>query len=385
MVSQRDESHNEKLTEQDVSRLLTDPSVDNRAGTAEKLGRVLENTRLSDSERRIAEDIFRTLARDMEVRVRQALSESIRHNPDVPHDIAEGLARDVAEVAAPVLESSAVLTDADLMDIVQSKPVEYSAAIARRSAVSEAVSDALAETGDVDVIATLMGNDGAQIADATFDKVVDRHGDDPRVNDPMIDRRHLPLRTAERLVALVSDQLRQRLLTRHELPADVAADILTTGRERATMGLVGPLAGQTDVMALVDALHANGRLTDTIVIRALCMGDTVFFETALAKRAGIPVSNAFKLIHDKGDLAMERLFESAEIPEDLLPVARVGVEVADELADTAGDDRAQIRKKTIERVLTQLDETIDPDNFDYLINRLGRRSRTAVDADSPRR
>ncbi|MBK5920588.1 hypothetical protein CCR80_05975 [Rhodothalassium salexigens] len=384
MVSQRDESHNEKLTEQDVSRLLTDPSVDNRAGTAEKLGRVLENTRLSDSERRIAEDIFRTLARDMEVRVRQALSESIRHNPDVPHDIAEGLARDVAEVATPVLESSAVLTDADLMDIVQSKPVEYSAAIARRSTVSEAVSDALAETGDVDVIATLMGNDGAQIADATFDKVVDRHGDDPRVNDPMIGRRHLPLRTAERLVALVSDQLRQRLLTRHELPADVAADILTTGRERATMGLVGPLAGQTDVMTLVDALHANGRLTDTIIIRALCMGDTVFFETALAKRAGIPVSNAFKLIHDKGDLAMERLFESAEMPEDLLPVARVGVEVADELADTAGDDRAQIRKKTIERVLTQLDETIDPDNFDYLINRLGRRSRTAVDADSPR-
>ncbi|WP_201153766.1 DUF2336 domain-containing protein [Rhodothalassium salexigens] len=383
-MSQRDESHNEKLTEQDVSRLLTDPSVDNRAGTAEKLGRVLENTRLSDSERRIAEDIFRTLARDMEVRVRQALSESIRHNPDVPHDIAEGLARDVAEVATPVLESSAVLTDADLMDIVQSKPVEYSAAIARRSTVSEAVSDALAETGDVDVIATLMGNDGAQIADATFDKVVDRHGDDPRVNDPMIGRRHLPLRTAERLVALVSDQLRQRLLTRHELPADVAADILTTGRERATMGLVGPLAGQTDVMTLVDALHANGRLTDTIIIRALCMGDTVFFETALAKRAGIPVSNAFKLIHDKGDLAMERLFESAEMPEDLLPVARVGVEVADELADTAGDDRAQIRKKTIERVLTQLDETIDPDNFDYLINRLGRRSRTAVDADSPR-
>ncbi|WP_201239826.1 DUF2336 domain-containing protein [Rhodothalassium salexigens] len=383
-MSQRDESHNEKLTEQDVSRLLTDPSVDNRAGTVEKLGRVLENTRLSDSERRIAEDIFRTLARDMEVRVRQALSESIRHNPDVPHDIAEGLARDVAEVATPVLESSAVLTDADLMDIVQSKPIDYSAAIARRSTVSEAVSDALAETGDVDVIATLMGNDGAQIADATFDKVVDRHGDDPRVNDPMIGRRHLPLRTAERLVALVSDQLRQRLLTRHELPADVAADILTTGRERATMGLVGPLAGQTDVMALVDALHANGRLTDTIIIRALCMGDTVFFETALAKRAGIPVSNAFKLIHDRGDLALERLFDSAEMPEDLLPVARVGVEVADELADTAGDDRTQIRKKTIERVLTQLDETIDPDNFDYLINRLGRRSRTAVDADSPR-
>nr|WP_276569848.1 DUF2336 domain-containing protein [Rhodothalassium salexigens] len=320
----------------------------------------------------------------MEVRVRQALSESIRHNPDVPHDIAEGLARDVAEVATPVLESSAVLTDADLMDIVQSKPIDYSAAIARRSTVSEAVSDALAETGDVDVIATLMGNDGAQIADATFDKVVDRHGDDPRVNDPMIGRRHLPLRTAERLVALVSDQLRQRLLTRHELPADVAADILTTGRERATMGLVGPLAGQTDVMALVDALHANGRLTDTIIIRALCMGDTVFFETALAKRAGIPVSNAFKLIHDRGDLALERLFDSAEMPEDLLPVARVGVEVADELADTAGDDRTQIRKKTIERVLTQLDETIDPDNFDYLINRLGRRSRTAVDADSPR-
>ena len=362
----------DSLTPDDVSRLLADPSAENRAETAEKLGRLMENGQLNTKERSLAEDIFRAMVRDVEVRVRRAVSDSIRHNPDIPRDIAERLARDVVDVATPILESSVVLTDDDLIDIIRSASPQHQQAIARRDSVSEQVSDALVDSREIDVVATLMANEGAAISESTFDKVLDTVGQDERVQEPMLGRSGLPARTAERLVSLVSDRLRDKLLERPDLSPDLAADILTTGRERATVGLVGPGGTAGDVQALVDALARNDRLTDTIIVRALCMGDMVFFETALAKRADIPVANAYKLIHDKGTLALERLFEKAEMNWDLMPVVRVGIDVAEELAFTAGDDPAQFRRITIERVLTQLDESIDPDSFDYLINRLGQ-------------
>eukprot|EP00658_Telonema_sp_P-2_P045855 TRINITY_DN33877_c0_g1_i1.p1 TRINITY_DN33877_c0_g1~~TRINITY_DN33877_c0_g1_i1.p1 ORF type:complete len:170 (-),score=13.33 TRINITY_DN33877_c0_g1_i1:98-607(-) len=92
---------------------------------------------LTESERQIAEDIFRVMLRDAAVRVRQALSESLKDNPDVPHDVAASLAQDVDEVAMPVIEFSSVLTDKDLIDIVRTRGTDVQKVVAGRRDVSE--------------------------------------------------------------------------------------------------------------------------------------------------------------------------------------------------------------------------------------------------------
>ena len=43
---------------------------------------------------------------------------------------------------------------------------------------------------------------------------------------------------------------------------------------------------------LVEALVRNRRLTPSILLRAICVGDLGFFKAALAKMAGISVLNA---------------------------------------------------------------------------------------------
>lgn len=106
------------------------------------------------------------------------------------------------------------------------------------------------------------------------------------------------------------------------------------------------------------------------MLRALCMGDTTFFEVALAKKVGIPVLNAYALVHDKGDLGLKRLFVAAKMPPQFLAIARAALEVADEMVLTGGDDRERFKQLMIERVLTAVEDEVDTENLDYLIGKL---------------
>ncbi|WP_313387198.1 DUF2336 domain-containing protein, partial [Rhodospirillum rubrum] len=174
-----------KLTADDVQRLLSDPSGENRAVTAGKLARQFDEHLLTEQERQLAEEIFRLFARDVEVQVRRALSTNLKENPFVPHDIAMALAGDVDEVSLPILEYSTVLNDHDLLDIVRGHGGSKMEAIAKRSQVSEEVSEALVEEGGEAVIATLVANQGAHISDKSMERVVDRFGDSEAVQRPL--------------------------------------------------------------------------------------------------------------------------------------------------------------------------------------------------------
>ncbi len=358
------------LSSADVAKLLQDPNSDNRAVAAEKVANTFAGKALSEAERAIAEDIFRAMVKDAAVRVREALSDSLKDNPSVPHDVAAALAKDVESVAMPMIESSSVLTDEDLVEIVKTRSADHQKAVAGRSIVSERVADALVDTDDEDVVAALVGNTGASLNEGTFDRVLDKFGTSQKVNAPMAQRQDLPVGVSERLVTMVSEQLRDHIMTHHEISPTTATDLLLESREKATVSLVEG-GDQRTVQQLVDQLEANGRLTPTLMLRALCMGDTTFFEVALAKKAGIPVINAYKLVHDGGEMGLKRLFEVSDMPPQFLVMARAALDLSTEMLETGGDDRETYRKLMIERVLTRIEDEIDTENLDYLIGKLG--------------
>ncbi|MFX8731471.1 DUF2336 domain-containing protein, partial [Acinetobacter baumannii] len=88
-----------------------------------------------------------------------------------------------------------------------------------------------------------------------------------KVADNLALRARLPITITERLVAVVSDKIREHLVTHHEMPPDLAADLLLQSREKALVGLLAE--NETiDVAALVRDLKTNGRLTPTLILRA---------------------------------------------------------------------------------------------------------------------
>lgn len=372
-------SEGTSLSSADVARLLQDPNTDNKAAAISKVASTYSDVGLSDSEREIAESIFRHMLKDAAVRVRHALADSLKDNPNVPHDVATSLARDVDEVAVPMLSYSEVLTDEDLLEIVHTKGTEAQKAIAGRDTVSEGIVDALAESDSEEVIATLVSNEGAQITESTFDKVLDKFGESEAVQGPMANRSSLPIAVSERLVTLVSEQLRDHIMTHHEVSPEMASDLLLESREKATVSLLEG-GEEGNVQALVDQLYANGRLTSTLVLRALVMGDTGFFEAAMAKIVNIPVLNAYQLIHDKGGTGLKRLFEAAKFPPKTAAMARAALDVAEEMMLTGGDNRDMFKQLMIERVLTAVENDVDTDNLDYLIGKLHRVEENNSDA-----
>ena len=360
------------LTKADVEKLMCDPTPETRAGTVGKIASSFGSGGFSDSERRLAEEIFRIMARDVEVQVREALSVHLKECPQIPHDIALSLAKDVDSVAIPVIEFSQVLTDDDLVEIINASDAAKQSAVARRETVSERVSDTLVDTRNENVVVTLMDNVGAEISERSFEKAIDHFAGNETVNERMVHRAKLPIGIAERLVTMVSDRIRDHLVTHHKLSSEVTTDLILGMRERATLSLVRPGGQSGDVEDLVRQLHENSRLTPSIILRALCMGDMAFFEAALARRAGVTVVNARLLIYDDGELGLNSIYKKALLPNALLPAVKMAVEVAEETGyDGQENDRERFTKRMIERVLTQFEDMdIGSDNLEYLLAKL---------------
>ncbi len=361
------------LSEADVAKLLNDPSTDHRVDTAVKMAQGFNEENLSANEREMAEDIFRLMLNDAEVRVREALSQTLKENPSVPHDIALGLANDVETVALPILKFSDVLTDSDLIEIVKSQEVARQVAIAERKTVSASVSSALVETENEEVVGSLIGNNGADISDQDLSKVVDTFGGNQEIGNAMVLRPKLPVTIAERLVTLVSENMRVELAKRHELGNNLAVELILQIRERALIGL-SEEGDEDDLEKLISQLNENGRLTVTIILRALCMGDLEFFEAAIAELSGVPLVNVRLLVHDSGKLGLKAVFKQAGLPDNFYPAARAAIDVAAENEyDGGADDRQRYSRRMIERILTQYGHygiEFESSDIEYLLHKM---------------
>lgn len=368
------------LSDTDVQRLMTDRSPEARAETVSKIAQVFDGGDISEAERGIAEDIFRAMVQDAEVRVRAALSESLKSCSRLPNDVALALAKDVDEVSLPVLECSKVLTDADLVNIIESGSSGKQTAIAQRQEISADLADALVESKNEDAVAALVANDGADIRESTLDRVLDEYSESDKVKTPLVHREQVPPKVAERLVAMVSDHLREHIVAHHELPSDVASDLILQSRERATMSL----SSEDTVAELVRTLAENGRLTPSIITRALCMGDTPFFEWAMAVLGGLEIGNVRLLIHDQGSLGLKAVFDKTKLPQSMWQVVRVAVDIAHETEyDGADNDRERYAKRMIERIITRFEDPgkeFDADNLDYLLDKLTDLTRVSQQA-----
>lgn len=361
---------------EDVNRLATDPSVAARTGTVVLLAQQCNTQALKPAELKLAHEIFRLMIRDAEVRVREALSANLKDNPNIPRDVALALAKDVDSVSLPMLAYSEVLTTADLVQIVNAQnSIAKMDAIAGRPTVDESVASALVERGSEQVVAKLLANPGAAVPEAAMHRAVDRFGESELVLEPLVHRAVLPVTVSERLVTHVADHLRTHLLSKHKISADVAIDLVLQTRERATVGLAMGV-GDDGLAALVTQLKDNGRLTTSLILRAICMGNLRFFEHALAALAAVPVGNARVLVHEGSGAGLRAIWAKAGLSATAFPAIRAAVNAVDQTEFEASDATAErYARRILERVLTQYETigvAIDSDDLEYLLGRINQ-------------
>lgn len=366
------------LNEQDIAQLFAQPSAHTRANIAQKVAQRFENVTISERERELAQDILGVLVHDAATLVRESLAKSLARLHNAPHEVIVLLARDMDEVALPILEESPLLSDDDLIDIVVKGSDAKHMAIAGRELVGEAVSSALIETDNKRVVARLVANEGALIDEVSLVTVAERYGDLDEVAEPLVHRSLLPAAVVSRLVSMVSDRLQDYLVERHDLSDELSARIALESRERATIAMLDNVARE-DFPSLVLELARDNRLTETLLLRAVCMGEIGFLEAAMAHRADLEISKTWRLIHDKGPLGLRAIFRKAGLPEPLYASFRLALDVFHEMDPSNTEfDRECFSNRMLERILTQFDG-LEGSDLDFLICQLGRGAGVGVD------
>lgn len=361
-----------QLNCKDIEQLAREPSGKVRASLCEKICLGFNDNTYSSRETDLAIEIIRLLLRDTSMRVRRTLSETLKDNPDVPRDIVLRLAEDHELVAEAILGSSPVLEEDDLIAIAQSTySLRKLMAIAGREAISAPLSNTLIQTGEHAVSMKVIQNPGAQIDDETFAYLLEEYYQDDSILEALVYRGGLPHSVAEKLFMLVSNHFRKQLTQRYKLRFDVADDLALNAREISMMQFMSPWMGQQDIQQLVQDMYRHKRLTDSVIIRSLCIGDLRFFQAAIAKRAGISVSNAKILMLDPHGKGFDACYEKAAMPEEFTDAVRTLFQCAMEETQFGQLHHDQFTQRVVERIIASgYDQAIN--NMPSLLAILGK-------------
>ena len=371
-----------ELTQDDILRLMKGETPEARASVAHRLCRRMALDVLTQQERAYAEEIMTILARDTAELVRRTLAITLRNSPLLPRGLALELAQDVETVAIPILENSPAFTEQDLIELVLSATSAKQTAIANRGEVTCTLAEVIAEHAAVEARQTLAANPGADMTDKAFVDTIERFPRDEGVQAAIVGREHVPMHIAEKMVSLVSGKVFDLLVNRHQLPAQMAIELASNARERVTVDLVDQAGRTEDLPRFVSQLNLNGRLTHSLILRALCVGHMSFVEHALAELSGVPHQRVWLMVHDAGPLGLQAVFDRAALPRRFLPVFRAAVGVYHDTRHDGGrDDRTRFRLRMIERVLTQI-QSLPREDVDYLLEKLDAYSEAIESGES---
>lgn len=148
-------------------------------------------TRLPSYERQLAADILVGLLRTSNVELRRRCAQGLVRINDAPKALLRYLARDEISVAEPLLENGAGFDDSDLIATVRAGVAWHWLAIAKRRNLSEPITDALLQTGDVAAIEAVLRNTTARLSTQGIDLVVAKSRQAPSLPAPLVSRPEL--------------------------------------------------------------------------------------------------------------------------------------------------------------------------------------------------
>lgn len=318
---------NQEAPRQTFALLVEDESEEVRGDLAQKIAKLAPDLDADDQDKlwKSTHDALTTLAQDQMVRVRQVMAEALKDVTSAPPDVIKILAQDVeAAVAAPVLEYSPVLTDDDLLEIIeQGTATDQLSAISRREIVSHSVSDAIVGTEDTHAIADLLSNDSAQIREETLDDLIDRAADIEIWHEPLVQRPSLPPKAPQKLAMFIADSLIETLESRADLDDDTLGEIKQLVKDRlddeggeqknAHAGVFDFLEGPLP-MVLVQRLMSSDGLNASVLLSALQAEDHRFVLAGLVALSELDETVVRRIFAERNPKGIVSLVWKAGLP-----------------------------------------------------------------------
>jgi uncharacterized protein (DUF2336 family) len=160
-------------------------------------------------------ELMTKVASELDIEVRRELSAKFS-DESVPRRLIVSLANDPEiSVAAPILTRSRVLSEADLISVVQKRSDEHRLVVTKRPDVTEALSAALVACGNDAVVTSLMQNEAAKVSPETFDEIIDRAAGSRPLQNTLVQRQAISPEHLNQLFMHVKADIRAKILERN--------------------------------------------------------------------------------------------------------------------------------------------------------------------------
>jgi len=333
--------------------------TEQRAEAAHALARAFLYSEVALEEREGMEAAMTLLLDDPSPEVRFALADALANSVEAPKHIVLSLVADRPETAALILSRSPVLLDTELVDIVAAAEEELQAAVARRPALSVAVSAAISEVGGREACLALVSNPGAAIARLSLMRIADRFGEDGEIREAMLERPGLPVDVHQYLVRRLGDALGALVAARAWVSQERLDGVTRDACDRATVSIAAETASD-ELPALVEHLRVTGQLTTSLLLRAVCAGNLAFFEAALSVLSGMPEERVSGLIRGGRRAALKAVYGKAGLPAIAFDAFEAAVEVCKSCEPPSDPgERLRFARWIVDRVIDRYEGITD--------------------------
>lgn len=301
----------------DVATGSGEPEQQDLLELAEQVGRAVTHAK-TDEDRNAAEKMARLLASEASAIVRETLASELRTCSLLASDIAERIARDIDRISTPFLLVTEAISDTALVEIVKTCEQYAIAAIAQRKSISEPLAFAVVEHGD-DVAANhLIANPGAELSERVGSTLIGRFQDQQDLVDALSDREDLPLVIAERLISLVSDACRARMMKYYGLSPDQAHFVSSESEWKAVFATMEK-AGERQLSAYVHKLVEEDKLDSNLLFLMAKSGQMRLFSFALSQLSGASHTRIESAVRGGDHAILERQLLKAEVAKAMIP------------------------------------------------------------------
>lgn len=314
----------------------SDPN--SRIEAASYVASVFANQATTKRENEISLAILHMLASDIEKDVRVAVAEQVKESTELPRAMALAMVDDIEEVAVPIIRFSRVLSESDLVDVIESGELAKQIAVARRDSVSERVSAALVETGREEVVVTVLDNPNAEISEPSYGRVLDLFPQSERVHKSMAERAALPMSAVERLVTCAAIEIQERMIKRYKIAPEEAKRLVTQAREgvlvrSAAERSAADLGDDHEFAGLAGRLQSKDQLSPSLVLRALASGELGLFDSAMSVLGGLEIEHTRTFLYKRGIGGLRMVFRNTGLPQPLFRPIKLALEIVEATAE----------------------------------------------------
>ncbi len=297
---------------------------ESREEIARKVGKILSSSS-NPADQKAAIELARTLAEDVAVTVREALSRELRSCIFLPKDLVQTIAKDIEQISMPFIVASEAVDDDFLEEIVRSCGATHQEAVAQRKSLSEAVSFAISDVGCLEAVDTLAGNENADMSKRSFDRVVERFPEETSLMEKLATRADLPSEIFESLVFKVSQAFGKLLVEKFHVSSDYSSYLVSLANRQVFSRTLemSPLA---EIENYLRQLYKHDGLGSDVLLTYLQNNNLRLFTMSLAILVDRSFEQIEPIVASRDKKKLSRLLDATGFSKSVVGVLLISYE-----------------------------------------------------------